>query len=95
MQLIQRADVSGRDMRLMDDSYEAIQREVDGVLATMGVRGSDVNPEGIQGRWYSDFLQDVNDSMEERDTQLALLFVCNPPLLCIFSLLRPADATIQ
>lgn len=102
MQLIQRADISGRDMRLMDDSCEAIQREVDEVLATMGVRGSDVNSEGIQGRWYSDFLRDVNDSMEERDTQLSLLFVCNPPplrcyrrrhliFLCFTLLMQPSN----
>jgi len=104
MQLIQRADVSGRDMRLMDDSCETIQREVDAVLANMGVRVSDVNSEGIQGRWYSDFLRDVNDSMEERDTQLTLLFVCNPPplrrsrhpivfllLLCFALLIQPSN----
>ena len=79
MQLITRADTSGRDMRLMDDSTETIHKQVEGTLASMGIRGTDAATDGICGRWYSEFLCKVNDAMEERDAQLTLLNVCNDP----------------
>ena len=85
MQLITRADTSGRDMRLMDDSTETIHKQVEGTLASMGIRGTDAATDGICGRWYSEFLCKVNDAMEERDAQLTLLNVCNDP----FPLLLP------
>ncbi|KAF8542854.1 Sds3-like-domain-containing protein [Trichophaea hybrida] len=72
MQLVTKADISGRDMRLIDDSTESVHKEVEKTLASMGVRGSEA-AEGVGGRWYSEFLQKVNDAMEERDTQLTLL----------------------
>ena len=80
MQLISRADVSGRNRRLMDDSGETIQREFDEALAKMCMRSLDVNAEGTGGRWYAEFLRNVNDGMEERDTQLTLLYVSNSSL---------------
>jgi hypothetical protein len=80
MQLITKADISGRNMRLMDDSTETVHGEVERALVTMGMRGSEAGSEGVGGRWYSEFLRKVNDVMEERDTQLTLLNVCNTPL---------------
>jgi hypothetical protein len=83
MQLVTRADISGRDMRLLDDSGDSVQSEVDEVLTKMGLgdltegRGKEINSEGLAGRWYSSFLEQVNNTMEDRDTQLTLLQVCD------------------
>jgi hypothetical protein len=79
MQLVIGADVSGRDMRLLDDSAEAIQRSTETVLQNLGLRSTDVGAEGTSGRWYAEFIQKVNNEMEERDAQLTLLNVCNNP----------------
>jgi hypothetical protein len=88
MQLVAKADISGRDMRLIDDSTESVHKEVEKTLASMGVRGSEA-VEGVGGRWYSEFLQKVNDAMEERDTQLTLLNVWNTAIL--FFLIASTD----
>lgn len=81
MHLITRSDISGRDMRLKDGSSEAIQREVDEALEAMGLAEfggarRDVVVDGTAGTWYANFLESINDAMEDRDTQLALLHVC-------------------
>ncbi|KAI5802779.1 Sds3-like-domain-containing protein [Pyronema domesticum] len=73
MQLVIGADVSGRDMRLLDDSAEAVQRSTETVLQNLGLRSTDVGTEGTSGRWYAEFIQKVNNEMEERDAQLTLL----------------------
>jgi hypothetical protein len=90
-ELIKRADISGRNMQLMDDSCESMQQEFMQTLASMGVQGSEVNIEAMNPRWFANFVQTINDAMEERDTQLTLLFVCNlsfasppPPLFFCF-----------
>lgn len=96
IQLITRCDASGRDMRLLDDSPEGIQKQVDEELNRMGLgdlvaassgtgaagRGKDdgVGAAGMAGRWYGQFVESVNEGMEERDAQLTLLYVCTPPL---------------
>jgi hypothetical protein len=76
MQLVTGSNVSGGNMRLMDDSGEAVKRDVENVFLGTPIRMEDVGGEGLAGRWYSKFLQSVNDTMEERDTQLVLLCVC-------------------
>lgn len=87
MQLVIGADVSGRDMRLLDDSAEAVQRSTETVLQNLGLRSTDVGTEGTSGRWYAEFIQKVNNEMEERDAQLTLLNVCNTPTpLCLAGL---------
>lgn len=77
-------------MRLLDDSSDTIHREVEDALTGMGLGdlvvggqgGARGNPKddpsvmGGAGRWYGDFLEKVNQSMEERDAQLTLLYVC-------------------
>lgn len=76
-------------MRLLDDSSDTIHREVEEALTGMGLGdlvgagqgGARGNPKddpsvmGGAGRWYGDFLEKVNQSMEERDAQLTLLYV--------------------
>jgi len=80
IQLVARADASGREMRLQDDSGERVQRQVEDVLAKNGMRVEEVNMEGMAGQWYAQYLEASNDAMEERDTQLVLLYVCTPLL---------------
>ncbi|RPB06272.1 hypothetical protein P167DRAFT_466855, partial [Morchella conica CCBAS932] len=72
IQLITRCDASGRDMRPLDDSSDAIHREVEDALAGMGF--ADQGVVSGAGRWYGDFLEKVNQGMEERDAQLTLLY---------------------
>lgn len=75
-------------MRLLDDSSDTIHREVEEALTEMGLgelvsggQGGRGNPKddpsvmGGAGRWYGDFLEKVNQGMEERDAQLTLLYV--------------------
>lgn len=90
IQLVTKCDASGQDMRLLDDSSDTIHREVEDALTGMGlgdlVAGGQGGPRGNPkddpsvmggaGRWYGDFLEKVNQSMEERDAQLTLLYVC-------------------
>ncbi|KAH0605944.1 uncharacterized protein H6S33_004401 [Morchella sextelata] len=72
IQLITKCDASGRDMRPLDDSSDAIHREVEDALAGMGF--ADQGVVSGAGRWYGDFLEKVNQGMEERDAQLTLLY---------------------
>ena len=72
--LVQRADVSGRDLHLMDDSAESIQTKVDAMFANDPLRDT-IADQGMAGRWYSKFVENVNDAMEARDADLTLLWV--------------------
>lgn len=87
-------------MRLLDDSPEGIQVQVNEELERMGLPdlvssangaragtgpgatgkedASGVGVTGMAGRWYGQFIESVNEGMEERDTQLALLYVFTP-----------------
>ena len=98
--LITKCDASGRDMRLLDDSPEGIQVQVNEELERMGLPdlvssangaragtgpgatgkedASGVGVTGMAGRWYGQFIESVNEGMEERDAQLALLYVFTP-----------------
>lgn len=81
-------------MRLLDDSSDNIHREVEETLTGMGLgdlvtggqgggRGNLKDDPGVMagaGRWYGDFLEKVNQGMEERDAQLTLLYVSFLPL---------------
>ncbi|KAG0137829.1 Sds3-like-domain-containing protein [Tuber indicum] len=93
--LITKCDASGRDMRLLDDSPERIQVQVNEELERMGLSdlvssangaragtgpgaagkedASGVGVTGMAGRWYGQFIEAVNEGMEERDAQLSLL----------------------
>ncbi|KAL7268116.1 hypothetical protein RUND412_009275 [Rhizina undulata] len=82
MQLITKCDVSGRGMRLLDDAGETIQKEVDETLKAMGVgdlvstasgKGKE-EAAGLAGRWYREFVEEVNDAIEDRDAQLTILW---------------------
>lgn len=75
MQLIAKADVSGQNLRLMDDSPDAVQREVDAMFSQSALGRDVVADQGMAGKLYSQFLEDINDAMEQRDTDLALLYV--------------------
>lgn len=75
MQLIAKADVSGQNLRLMDDSPDAVQKEVDAMFSQSALGRDVVADQGMAGKLYSQFLEDINDAMEQRDTDLALLYV--------------------
>jgi hypothetical protein len=77
MELIRQADVTGRNMQLLDDSTEVLQEQFVQTLNKMGIKNSDVNTDKLRPRWFADFVKDINDSMEERDTQMVLLYVSN------------------
>ena len=84
-------------MRLLDDSPEGIQAQVNEELDRMGLgdlvtaatatgRGgagvkddpAAVGVTGLAGKWYGQFVEAVNEGMEERDAQLTLLYVRLP-----------------
>ncbi|KAF8425648.1 Sds3-like-domain-containing protein [Tirmania nivea] len=78
------ADISGRDLRMLDDSPEGIDYVVTGGMYFGGTSGegaavSNIRPGGggvgdVQpGGHYANFVQDVNGCMEERDVALAIL----------------------
>ncbi|KAI5797807.1 Sds3-like protein [Geopyxis carbonaria] len=73
MACIARADVSGANRCLMDDSGDVIHREVDAILSSSGLPRELNVDQGISGKWYSKFLEEVNNVMEERDSQLSTL----------------------
>lgn len=70
MALISNSELHG--MAPLSDSPEDIFKFID-ELATNG----QIVPEAIpSGRWYSKFVQEVNQTKEERDAELAILMVC-------------------
>ncbi|KAF8426019.1 Sds3-like-domain-containing protein, partial [Tirmania nivea] len=80
---IARADTSGRDLRLLDDSAEGIDNFVTGGAwvgdgAPMSNIRSSGGPGGAMagvqpGTFYAGFVAEVNEKMEERDVALTLL----------------------
>lgn len=75
IQLISRADMSGQDLQLLDDSPEAIQKEVQDLFAQSGVGWDMLADQGMAGKLYAEFLEEINDAKETRDTDLTLLYV--------------------
>ncbi|TGZ85648.1 hypothetical protein EX30DRAFT_357366 [Ascodesmis nigricans] len=74
MQLIAKADVSGQNMQLLDDSPDTIQREVEAMFAGTLLGRDVIADQGMAGKLYSQFLEEINNAMETRDTDLALLY---------------------
>jgi hypothetical protein len=77
MELIRQADTSGSNMQLLDDSTETLHEQFLQTLNKMGFKSSGVNAETMSPKWFANFVKDVNDAMEERDTQMVLLYVSN------------------
>ena len=70
MNLITQADPYNPEP--LDDSPTAIAE-----LVETAAEGTQFQPEmsSLCGRWYSEFVQEVNDAKEERDIELTQLFV--------------------
>lgn len=71
MNLIANSDLY--DPEPLDDSAEGI-----GKLIDQAVAGGQFPAEmkSMAGRWYAKFVQEVNWSKENRDTELTMLMVC-------------------
>ncbi|KAF8453478.1 Sds3-like-domain-containing protein [Terfezia claveryi] len=81
---ISSADTSGRDLRMLDDSPDGIDYVVSGGMYLGGSSGEGTAASNIRsgsggvgdvhpGGYYANFVQDVNECMEERDVGLAVL----------------------
>jgi hypothetical protein len=71
LNLILNADIYGNGP--LDDSAETIATQVDAVVAG-GQYASEMRT--LSGKWYSRFIQEVNQTKEEKDTELTMLMVC-------------------
>ncbi len=70
MALIANSDLYGTAP--LSDSPEDIARFIDELAAS-----GQLVPEAIpSGRWYAKFVQEANQTKEERDAELAMLMVC-------------------
>lgn len=85
---ISSADTSGRDLHMLDDSPDGIDYVVTGGMYLGGSSGEGTAVSNIRsgaggvgdvqpGGHYANFVQEVNECMEERDVGLAVLHVGN------------------
>lgn len=66
---------------IIDGMNAAANNVNDSVRSSIGgTRTSDVDAPPRAGIWSSKYSLEINDAMEERDTQLTLIAVCNTPL---------------
>ena len=61
----------------------------------IGGQGLELEAHPTAGRWSAKFVQEVNDTMEQRDVQLTVLCVSIPPLDALSCFVFPRNSTYQ